>query len=182
MGQSGTNIDPDHEVKRATISRVGLAMLGLGVPCGLLGVGLFLSGFFLGPGAVMSPGRAVLGLVLTAVGGFLFVSGLQALALGNLGRIARYQAGETLPVAKDLFAETAPMAGDLARNLTRAVREGWKEGEAKIRHSCGTWNEEADRYCKGCGAAISERSCKSCQTPNDPDARFCDHCGEALDP
>ena len=181
MGHPEPGIDPGHEAKRAALSKGGVTLVGVGIPCGLLGIGLFLSAFFEGFGGMINPVRPVLGLVLAAVGGFLTVFGLQSLAFGNLGRVARYRAGEALPLAKDVFEQTAPMAGDMARNLSRAVREGWQGGESKIRHACGTWNDPADRFCKGCGQPIAGRICGSWQAPNDADARFCDRCGATLE-
>ena len=63
-------------------------------------------------------------------GGMLASLGGQALAAGNLGKILRYQYGETLPPTMDAARHASPVVEDLARGLGRAVRDGWTDGES----------------------------------------------------
>lgn len=152
-------LDPNHEAKRAFIGRIGFTLMLAGVPTAILGACLFLSVFFQGFDlASPSPGaRPVIGLILTALGGFASMIGLQLLALGNLGRIARYQMAETLPPTMDAARHAAPVVSEVAHEIAAAVGEGWRGGEP-----------------------LAERVCAACQTPNDADARFCDACGTAF--
>jgi hypothetical protein len=182
MAPSPSSVDPDHEFKRATISRVGVGLLAVGLPTDLVGVILFMSVFFtgldVGPG-MGPPIRPVIGLIMAGVGGFLTVFGLQALTAGNAGRILRYQLAEALPPARDAAMSFAPTAQDLARGMAGAVSQGFEEGPAPARvpHSCGAWNDPDARFCKGCGAALAAPACPKCGATLEADARFCPHCG-----
>ena len=176
-------LDPGHDSKRATVRTVGLVLLVVGTVCSLTGLGLFLSNFFT---FGIQMGRAVVGIVMFAGGGMMAVVGLQLTMLGNLGTIARYLAGEQLPVARDVARHAAPTVGEFAREVARSTAEGWQEGaglpepDAKVRHDCGTWNDPSDRFCKGCGAPLEGLVCPSCRAVNDQDARYCDACGTVL--
>ncbi len=189
-------IDPNHETNRKKITTIGVILLVVGIPCLLIGLGLFLSFFFAvasafsdGPMGMMDMGaifgRTVIGFMMIAGGAFLSMIGFQMVAFGNVGRLARYQAGETMPVAHDVLRHSTPVIGDVAREVTRSAREGWEQEEplspgAKVRHTCGTLNDPDDRFCKGCGHSLAGPVCPTCQTQNDSDARFCDKCGNAL--
>jgi hypothetical protein len=172
-------IDPGHACRRAALSRVGLALLVVGVPCGLLGVTLFVSCFFWPPEGGGLPIRPPLGLVLAGIGGFLTVFGLNALTFGNLGRIARYQAAEGVPVSKDVLREMTPATGDFLRTTASAARQGWTAPAPSPAHACGTVNEPGAKYCKGCGQPLT-LTCPACGATNAPDARFCNQCGRPV--
>ncbi|HEV3166232.1 MAG TPA: zinc ribbon domain-containing protein [Isosphaeraceae bacterium] len=172
-------IDPSHAAKRAALTKLGLLLLVIGLPCALIGLGLFFSAFLSFP--AISPARPAIGVLMTAAGGFMTVFALQMLTAGNMGRIARYQAGEMMPVAKDMTHESAPLITETAR----AFSTGWAEGqvglhEGKVQHACGAWNDPADNFCKGCGQTLGSRTCPSCQARNDADANFCDRCGAKM--
>ena len=66
-------IDPNHEAKRRTLQRVGLGLLALGVPCAVLGAGLFISTSWRVPSG---------GAIVLALSVLFFVS----LPLGRLRR------------------------------------------------------------------------------------------------
>src|SRR2546427_5469890 len=47
---------------------------------------------------------------------------------------------------------------------------------------CGQDNPEGAKFCRGCGAALSnERLCPKCGARNLPDSSFCSECGARLD-
>ncbi len=47
--------------------------------------------------------------------------------------------------------------------------------------ACGHDNSATNRFCGGCGAALTRR-CPSCEQPNPPEHRFCGDCGSPLEP
>lgn len=162
MNKAIPPLDPGHDVRRAMLSKLGLGLIGVGVPCILIGLGLFVSVFFaigdgpMGPG--FSPARPVIGVLMFAAGGFCTSIGWPLVLAGNAGKIMRYQAAEALPVALDMTRHAAPVAGDLARGMARAAREGWEEGgppstadPLSTRCECGVANDPDARFCKGCG-------------------------------
>jgi hypothetical protein len=172
-------LDPNHQRTRGHLSRGGIVAVAIGAPCALIGIILFLSCFFADAANDMdSVGRrAVIGLIMAGFGGFATVIGLNLLGFAHMGRIARYQAGETMPVAKDALRDATPALGEVARNISAAVRG---DAPGKIRHSCGAYNDPDDQFCKGCGAPLQSLACPKCGSPNDADARFCDKCGAPL--
>lgn len=177
-------VDPDHSAKRAKLTQVGIVLLVLGVPCLVIGIGLFASVFFTSsdeffarPNQTMDRNSrsAILGMLLMAGGGIATGFGVNLVFFANRGKIARYQAAEITPVASDVIREMAPAVGEAVREVrTAAVSE-------KPAHKCGTRNDPTDRFCKGCGEPLAGATCPSCRKPNDADARFCDSCGTALD-
>lgn len=180
-------LDPNHETKRAFLSRLGLTLLIAGVPTAVYGAWMFMSVFINGFDiANPNPGsKPVIGLILTALGGFASMIGLQLLAVGNLGRIARYQMAEALPPTLDAARHAAPVASEMAHRLAAAAGEGWRGADSAGRnhpHSCGAVNDPDAAFCKGCGKPLTARICAACRTPNDADARFCDACGHDLSP
>ena len=84
-----------------------------------------------------------------------FVVGSAGLNAGFMGAVARYSAGETMPVAKDSVAYLTDGEGVLG--IGRTV------------------DDDAS------GAAASTGPfCRSCGQRNDADAKFCDACGHSL--
>jgi hypothetical protein len=169
-------IDPNHDINQRRMSKTAFVLLGIGVPCGLLGVIFFISVFFT-ERFIFAP----IGLVMAAVGGFASMFGLQLLTFSHAGKIARYQAAEMTPVGKDVVRDVLPVASDAVRELAAAAREGLTGvPAAKLTHTCGTQNDADDRFCKGCGQPLDHRKCPKCAAANDADARFCDTCGYSL--
>ena len=119
-------LDPGHEAKRF-LSKGGLVLLVGGALCSIIGLCLFLSVFF-DPFAGHG-GRPVIGIVMFGGGGMLASLGGRAVAAGNLGKILRYQYGETLPPTMDAARHASPVVEDLARGVGRTVRDVWTDGE-----------------------------------------------------
>src|SRR4051794_22078144 len=101
-------IDPGHESRRALLAKTGFGLLAVGIPCAVVGVGLFVSKFF-DDSFDFSMGKPVTGMILIFVGSVLSMVGLRTVMVSNAGRILRYQAGEVLPVAHDTVRHTAPL-------------------------------------------------------------------------
>ena len=178
-------LDPDHEAKRALLSKGGLVLLVGGALCSVIGLGMFLSVFFSGPFEV-SPARPVIGILMFGGGGMLATVGGQALAAGNLGRILRYKYGETLPPTMDAARHASPVAQDLARGMARSLREGWTRwrGLRPRSRECpmpaGRSTTRMMSSAKGAARGLAGQVCPSCQASNDADARFCDRCGATM--
>lgn len=45
---------------------------------------------------------------------------------------------------------------------------------------CGRTNTPTDRFCRGCGAPLTQPKCPRCQRPVETDDRFCHGCGSPL--
>jgi len=193
MAQFNQQLDPNHAQKRAKLSGLGVGLLAVGVPCAIIGFCLFISvfftssrEFFANPDDTMDSNarRAVIGMILMAGGGFASMIGLNLLGFAQRGKIARYQAGELMPLAKDMAQDAAPVIGQVVREIAQSAREGLQSETAsppdKIRHSCGALNDADDKFCKACGQPLAGPLCPNCGRPNDPDAKFCDKCGTPI--
>ena len=108
------------------------------------------------------------------------------LAAGNLGKILRYQYGET-PAADDGRRTPCLTRGSRTwpEALARSLRDVWTEGETpppdrEWPMPAGRSNDADDVFCKGCGQRLTGQVCPSCQASNDADARFCDRCGATM--
>src|SRR5205823_12170460 len=114
MEKNPPPLDPNHEAKRAALSKVGLGLMTVGISCALIGLWLIFS-FISGDMFQFSSARPFGGMLLIFVGAVLTMFGFQMLAVGNVDKILRYQAGETLPVAMDVTRHAAPLATDITR-------------------------------------------------------------------
>lgn len=121
-------INPNQKTHRRVLVFIGGALLLGGIALMLTALLAFASAFT----APLSPGGgppegigrfflAFLGIPMMFVGGLL-------LKFGLLGSIARYSAGEIVPVATDSFNYAVDQTKDGVRNLSSAVREGVSGG------------------------------------------------------
>lgn len=171
-------IDPNHNAKRAALRLIGPVVLVIGLLFTIVGVG----NFFMAFGSHGPPKLfwcAFVGMPLIAIGSALTKAGFA-------GAVARYQAGEYAPVAKDTFNYVADGTRDSVRSIASAVGEGLR-GEAVEDTlpcpACDASNEPDSKFCDQCGGAFpGEKSCPGCGEVNGPDARFCDRCGERIGP
>jgi hypothetical protein len=76
------------------------------------------------------------------------------------GAIARYQAGEVAPVAKDTINYLAEGTQEGVKTVATAVAEGIAAGMG--------------------GPRKADNRCPKCSHSNDADAKFCKNCGVAL--
>ncbi len=189
-------IDKNHKTPRSILRTIGpifIILGGIGLLIGL--IDFFLA--FAGHGSPRLFWCAFLGIPLLGIGAMMT-------QIGFAGRIMRFMAEETAPVAKDSFNYMASETQEGIRHATQAMGEGLATGIAaaglgdlfnankNIRrneinitircHKCNHIAETNARFCDQCGAKlIKTKSCSTCQEINDPDAKYCDHCGNALD-
>ena len=129
------------------------------------------------------------------VGGPLLVAGFGVTSFAFMGAVARFQAGEVAPVAKDTFNYMADGTQEGIKTVGKAVGEGLASGfaagginaaasetEAGVRcHKCNFVETADAKFCSNCGAAMEKsKPCPKCNELNDPDAKFCDNCGGAF--
>ena len=171
-------LNPRAPLQRSALRAFGWILLCAGAPLVIIG---FVSFFmvFSSPGASGMPQYfwcAFIGLPLVAVG-------VRLLKLGYLGPIARYVAGETVPVGTDALGHVAEHGKEGVRELARAVGEGLRartEAEVHCPH-CGEGNDPDARFCDECGAPLGRGiACSSCGHANEAAARFCNQCGTPL--
>ncbi len=177
-------LDPNHPQKQSRLTVVGVILLMIGIPCGLGGLYTIASDIMSPYGHMMgSEGRACTGMALLGIGALATMAGLSCLSFAHQGKFLRYQAGELMPVAKDVMRDGAPVLGEVVRTIASSAREGLTGQPApgqKVRHACGAMNDPDDQFCKGCGQPLEGKFCPRCGATNDPDARFCDRCGAAI--
>jgi RNA polymerase subunit RPABC4/transcription elongation factor Spt4 len=169
-------IDPGHNATRDVLRIVGpiVTLVGLG----FIVVGV--TSFFVSFGSFGPPRYfwcAFVGMPL------LFV-GLVLSSCGYMGKMMRYQAGETAPVVKDTFNYMADGAREGVEMVAGAVGRGLRAGGvagsgAMVRcHKCNALMAADAKFCSQCGQAAGKtKPCPQCRELNDPDARFCDNCG-----
>ncbi|HUT29316.1 MAG TPA: zinc-ribbon domain-containing protein [Sedimentisphaerales bacterium] len=116
----------------------------------------------------------------------LFVGAVLCM-FGFMGKVARYQAAEIGPVARDAFNYMAEGTEQGIKTVAGAIGKGLREAattvpQAKVRcHKCNNLAEENAQFCSSCGAALGKsKACPTCKELNDPDAKFCDNCGFEL--
>jgi hypothetical protein len=121
------------------------------------------------------------------VGMPVLFAGLVLTAYGYMGALARYQAGEVAPVARDAFNYMADGTKDGVRTVAGAIGEGLRGGtgtaDAVLCPDCRAVNDADAKFCDACGAALlKSKACPACGEPNALDARYCDACGRAFPP
>ncbi|MBN1362354.1 MAG: zinc ribbon domain-containing protein [Sedimentisphaerales bacterium] len=165
-------LDPGHAKTRNTLRTVGPILIVLGLVLIVLGI----AGIFL-----VSPVCIVLAFVGMPV---LFVGSSMSM-FGFVGRMARYQAQEVAPVAKDTFNYMAKGTSDGVRTMASALGQGLREGgfggssQMMVRcHQCNALVPDGATFCSQCGQTLGKtKPCPGCQELNELDAKFCDNCG-----
>ena len=166
-------INPNHTGTRAVLQVVGPALALLGLAFIVIGFGSFFAAFGNHDGPPRYFWCAFVGMPLLGVG--LMIS-----KFAFLGRVSRYVAGETAPVAKDTFNYLAEDTQEGVRNVAGAIGEGLGSTTSPSRcRACGHTNDADAKFCRNCGASLAA-SCPACGHANAPDAKFCDDCGKSL--
>jgi len=165
-------IDPGHKRARNVLRTLGPILVVLALVFIVLGI----AGIF-----IVSP----ISIVLAFVGmPLLFVGSVMTMS-GFIGRMARYQAGEMAPVAKDTFNYVAEGTSEGVKTMASALGQGLREGgfgggsQTMVRcHKCNALVPDGAKFCSQCGQTLGKtKPCPGCQELNDPDAKFCDNCG-----
>lgn len=168
-------IDPQHIATRTKLRTIGIVLLIIGAVFTFIGFSSFFLTMITGKPPVLFC-FAFIGLPMGFVGFILTMYGF-------MGSAARYVAGETAPVGKDVINYTAEGTKEGVKTIASAVGEGLgikgQLGQTKIKcHKCGNLNDEGAKFCSGCGVALGKiKPCPKCNELNDPDAKFCDNCG-----
>jgi ribosomal protein L40E len=109
----------------------------------------------------------------------LFGLGLMITKIAFMGRLFRYVAGETAPVAKDTFNYMTEGTKQGVRSMASAVSEGLRSVTKRKCGTCGQENDSDAKFCRNCGSTLNT-TCKSCGHVNASEASFCDTCGKPL--
>ena len=172
-------IDPGHGSIRDVLRIVGPLVAVVGLIFIVIGLVSFFSAFG-GSGPPKYFWCGFVGMPLLFVGGVMT-------SMGFMGKVARYQAQEMAPVAKDTFNYMAEGTKDGVRTMAGAIGQGLSRGgfnlgggaQTKVRcHKCNALVDADAKFCDQCGQALGKsKACPSCNELNDPDAKFCDNCG-----
>jgi hypothetical protein len=167
-------LNPGHSNIRGVLRVVGPLVAGLGLVFTIVGIGSFFAAF-----GSFGPPRyfwcAFVGMPL------LFV-GIAISKFAFLGRLTRYVAGESAPVAKDTFNYLAQGTQPGVRAMATAVGQGLQGRGAQAQCAkCGQSNDADARFCRNCGTGLS-MACPACGHDNESAAKFCDACGKPLAP
>jgi hypothetical protein len=161
-------LDTGHELTKARLGRVAKLLLvvgGLLVFLGLVAYGTVFfrptSDFFADPMTVMDENKRMgfvgvacfgLGWTLIAVGGGTFF-------FTYTGRMLRFTAAETAPVAKEVFNDVAKGTTEGVTAIARAVKKGLDRSPpevVKVRcRSCRHLEAEDATVCGNCGKAMA---------------------------
>jgi ribosomal protein L40E len=165
-------LNPGHSTTRDILRVVGPLLGAVGLIFTIAGIVSFFASF-----GTFEPPRyfwcAFVGLPLVALG-----VGITRYAF--MGRMFRYVAGETAPVAKDTFNYLAEGTQPGVRAMATAVGEVLRgSGSELLCAKCGQANDSDARFCRKCGANLGT-TCPSCGHRNDAAATFCDACGKPL--
>jgi hypothetical protein len=157
---------------RGTLRVVGPLVAAVGLVFTIAGIASFFASF-----GTFEPPRhfwcAFVGLPLVTLG-------VAITRYAFMGRVSRYVAGETAPVAKDTFNYLAEGTQPGVRAVATAVGEGLRGSGSELQCAkCGQRNNSDARFCQKCGANLGT-TCPSCSHRNDAGARFCDACGKPL--
>jgi len=169
---SEEEVNPGHATIRGVLRITGPVVVVIGLIFTITGM----VSFFASIGTFEPPRYfwcAFVGLPLVAFG-----VGITQYAF--MGRMFRYVAGETAPVAKDTFNYLAKGTQQGVRTMARAVGEGLQSSSTELQCvKCGQTNNTDARFCRKCGATLG-MTCPSCGRLSAPGTSFCDACGKEL--
>ncbi|MBM6618775.1 zinc ribbon domain-containing protein [Bacillus suaedaesalsae] len=93
--------------------------------------------------------------------------------------VAKYQAREYAPVAKDTFNYLAKETSEGLSVISKSVKQDPSLQQHVTCPRCQNQNAATSNFCDECGTSLVQ-ACKSCNHVNDHDARFCTNCGTKL--
>ena len=178
------NIDKNHNEKRAIFRVLGPLVLGIGIILILIAfIDFFKStGDPFGRIGGFNSGPTKFGYFFVGIP-FVFVGSVLC-SLGYGGSVARYQAGEMAPIAKDTFNYMAEGTSQGVKTVVQSVQEGINQSNinthrenGKACPNCHTMNDYESKFCKNCASSlVTEKKCSYCGETNDIDAKFCKNC------
>lgn len=170
-------LNTNHKKTRNKLRKIGPTCVILGLA--LIAYGLY--GMF--SGEIFD--NTLMGFAPFVGMAILFVGAVTSM-MGFGGAVARYQAGEMAPVAKDTVNYMADGTKDAVQTLAKSLGQGISEGmnagantdtqQPATCPKCKTENDHDAKFCDSCAQPLAN-TCTNCNHPNDPNARFCDNCG-----
>jgi hypothetical protein len=154
------SIDQNHQQKRKFLRTLGPIILIIGLILLVIAISSFFSGFS-NPGIGMMEDNK---FFLAFIGMPLIFVGVAMTGAGFMGSVARYQASEMAPVAKDTVNYMVEGTKDSIKEVSKSIQEGINEGNGMMQSSddaglfctqCGRQQEADARYCKYCGHKMS---------------------------
>jgi hypothetical protein len=138
---------------RRSLRWIGLPLLLVGIALVIYGFGGFATQVFGASTDPMAEGPEHIGRFFAcfAGGGLLTVVGFALTGLGFQGAMARYGAGETMPVVKDSVDYLTDGEGLLG--IGRSVDDAPNGGV--FCSKCGVRQDAGARFCHACGAALA---------------------------
>lgn len=155
----------DNPKARKVFRILGLTLTLIGGLCLLIGLVDFFSNSF--PSIFW----------INFLGMFILFPGLVCLGFGYQGAVARYQAGEIAPIAKDA---TNYMLDGTREELVKTINQVTNNKKKIYCPYCQEDLEVDSNFCNHCGHKLVI-TCSNCNTDNDSDSRYCKRCGNKLE-
>ena len=162
-----------YQKTRKTLKKIGIIVLCIGLPLFITGVVLTCIGFgdFDGPNLFM-------------IGGFLMFFGFAGIGVSigllvtaSARKIQGFMANTTIPVVKEVTQELAPVVGDVAEEVTQAIK-GEKETTCP---KCGEKSSKNAKFCSNCGEKLKvELHCPECNEKITARHKYCPNCGKQV--
>ena len=96
--------------------------------------------------------------------------GAAALMFGFRKEVANYMRQESAPVFNQFGQQIAPGISAIA---------GAAQNSQNVCKTCGTANEAESKFCRSCGAPLTQ-VCANCGETVEADSAFCNKCGQKL--
>jgi hypothetical protein len=142
---------------RSFLRILGPIILGMGGLCLIIGMASFFMAFG-GGGPPRLFWMCFLGMPMIAIG-------IALCKFGYMGAVARFVAGETMPVAVDSVNYAAAGTKDAVETVARSVSKGIASGVAAAGQEAGSSDVN---FCPQCGGGLKA------------DYRFCPKCGRQI--
>lgn len=164
-------IPEEHNKARSFFRVIGPISLIIGISCMIIAFVDFFKGMqgFGGPSLFW----------LFFVGMPLIFVGFSLSGMGYGSAIAKYEAREYAPVAKDTFNYLAKETASGVNEISKAIQQGSAPTPMLTCPNCQHQNDFDAKFCDECGEKLVQ-VCPSCNEVNANDARFCDQCGTFL--
>lgn len=167
-----------HNLKEKTVGRTILRIFGPIITIiGIVLLVIAISDFF---AAMNSPfGHGPKKFHLGFIGMPSIFVGLVMTSAGYMGTVARYQASQVAPVAKDYTNYMVEGTKESIHTVASTVAGAFKGETKSFCPNCGNDLKPDDAFCDNCGKPLASK-CKQCGASNDMDAKFCSKCGNRI--
>lgn len=124
------------------------------------------------------------GIVMTIFSLVCFVYCIYVTVIMHKREIIAFNASATVPVAKEVISEVAPVVGDAIGEIVKGTRKGINDGKTEAQGKkdvvcpkCSYKNDKTDKFCGGCGEKLDQKKHCSCGTEIKFEDKFCSKCG-----